>query len=100
VQRQARGIAVGSALCAAALALAWVVVTEAERTRTALAAQRHHDTVVAHERVVQDLIAAKWAIEAGQSERGLEIVTNALNQAQDVVWQMRQREQTGPGRRS
>jgi hypothetical protein len=95
VKRQGRAIALASALCAAALGLAWVV-TEAERNK-AVAAQRQHDAVVVHERVVQDLIAAKWAIEAGQPERGLEIVTNTLTAAQDVVSQMRRDERTGPG---
>jgi UDP-N-acetylmuramyl tripeptide synthase len=93
VQRQGRAIALASALCAAALGLAWVV-TEAERNK--LADQRHHDAVVVHERVVQELVAAKWAIEAGHPERGLEIVTNALTEAQDAVSQLRRDEQTGP----
>ena len=95
VQRQGRAIAIASAVCAAALGLVWAV-TEAERNKLAVVAQRHHDTVVVHERVVQDLVAAKWAIEAGHPERGLEIVTNALTEAQDAVSQLRRDEQTSP----
>jgi hypothetical protein len=95
VQRQGRATAIASALCATALGLAWAV-TEAERNKLAVVAQRHHDAVVVHERVVQDLVAAKWAIEAGHPERGLQIVTNALTEAQDAVSQLRRDEQTGP----
>jgi len=92
VQRQDRALAIASAVGAAALALAWAVA-EAARTRTAVAARRH--TIAAHERVVQELVAAKWAFEAGQPERGLQIVTNALDQAQDAVWRMRRRCSSG-----
>jgi hypothetical protein len=94
VQRQGRVIAIASALCAAALGLAWAV-TEVERNKLAVVAQRH-DAVVVHERLVQDLVAAKWALEAGHPERGLEIVTNALSEAQDVVSQLRRDERAGP----
>jgi hypothetical protein len=99
VQRHGQAIAIVSALCAAALGLAWVV-SETERNRLAVVAQRHHHhAVMVHERVVQDLVAAKWAIEAGRPERGLEIVTSALTEAQDALWQMRREERTGPGDR-
>ena len=101
MQRQGRTIAIASAVCAAALGLAWAV-TEVERSKHTIVAQRH-DAVVVHERVVQDLVAAKWAIESGQAQRGLEIVKNALTEAQDVVSQLRRDEQSGaagwPGRR-
>ena len=73
------------------------MVTEAERNK--LADQRHHDAVVVHERVVQELVAAKWAIEAGHPERGLEIVTNTLYEAQDMVSRMMREEQTESGGR-
>lgn len=96
MQLRRRAIAIASALCAAALGLAWVVVTEGERSRLAVAAQRHRDAVVVHERVVQELVAAKWAIEAGHPQRGLEIVTNTLYEAQDLVLGMMRDEQTQP----
>jgi len=95
VQRQGRAIAIASAVCAAAVGLAWAV-TEVERNRLAAVAQRHHDAVVVQERMVQDLVAAKWAIEAGHPERGLEIVRTVLTEAQDVVAQLRGDEHTGP----
>jgi len=75
--------------------LAWAV-TEVERNRLAAVAQRHHDAVVVQERMVQDLVAAKWAIETGHAERGLEIVRTALTEAQDVVIQLRGDEHAGP----
>ncbi len=86
-------------MCAAAVGLAWAV-TEVERNRLAAVTQRHHDAVVVQERMVQDLVAAKWAIEAGHPDRGLEIVRTALTEAQDVVTQLRGDEHAGPaGRR-
>lgn len=49
--------------------------------------------------MVQDLVAAKWAIETGHAERGLEIVRTALTEAQDVVIQLRGDEHAGPAGR-
>ena len=77
------------------MGLAWAV-TEVERNRLAAVAHRHHDAVVVQERMVQDLVAAKWAIETGHAERGLEIVRTALTEAQDVVIQLRGDEHAGP----
>jgi hypothetical protein len=94
VQRQGRAVAIASAVCAAALGLAWAV-TEVERNKLVVA-QRQHDAVMIQERVVQDLVAAKWAIEAGHPERGLEIVRHALTEAQDAVSLLRRDEQAGP----
>jgi hypothetical protein len=62
--------------------------SEAERNRLMAAAQRHRDAVDFNDRVVQELAAAKWALEAGYPERGLDIVTNTLGAAQDMVSQM------------
>ena len=50
--------------------------------------QRHRDAVEFNDGVVQELAAAKWALEAGSPDRGLDIVTNALNAAQGMVSQM------------
>ena len=62
--------------------------SEAERNMLMAAAQRHRDAVDFNDRVVQELAAAKWALEAGHPERGLDIVVNTLNAAQDMVSQM------------
>lgn len=62
--------------------------SEAERNRLMAAAQRHRDAVEFNDRVVQELAAAKWALEAGNPDRGLDVVANTLNAAQDMVSQM------------
>ena len=75
----------GGLLGHAADQLRW---SEAERNRLMATAQRHRDAVEFNDRVVQELAAAKWALEAGRLERGLDIVTNTLDAAQDMVSQM------------
>jgi hypothetical protein len=62
--------------------------SEAGRNRLMAAAQRHRDAVDFNDGVVQELAAAKWALEAGHTERGLDIVTSTLDAAQDMVSQM------------
>jgi hypothetical protein len=62
--------------------------SEAERNRLMSAAQRQRDAVDFNDRVVQELAAAKWALEAGHPDRGLDIVVNTLNAAQDMVSHM------------
>lgn len=75
----------GGLLGRAADQLRW---SEAERNRLMATAQRHRDAVEFNDRVVQELAAAKWALEAGHRERGLDIVTNTLDAGQDMVSQM------------
>jgi hypothetical protein len=48
-------------------------------------AQRHRDAVEFNDSVVQRLAAAKWALEAGRNDRGLEIITETLDTAQGLV---------------
>ena len=62
--------------------------SEAEQDRLMAVAQRHRDAVDFNDRVVQELAAAKWALEAGHSERGLDILMNTLDAAQNMVSQM------------
>jgi hypothetical protein len=62
--------------------------SEAERNRLMAVAQRHRDAVDFNDRVVQELAVAKWALEAGNPERGLDIVTSTLDGAQDMVSKM------------
>jgi hypothetical protein len=59
--------------------------SEEERRRLEAAAQRHRDAVGFNDSVVQGLSAAKWALEAGRDDRGLEIVTQTLDVAQELV---------------
>jgi len=62
--------------------------SEAERNRLMAAAQRHRDAVDFNDRVVQELAAVRWALEAGHSERGLDFLVRTLDAAQDMVSQM------------
>jgi hypothetical protein len=62
--------------------------SEAERNRLMTAAQRHRDAVEFNDRIVQELAAAKWALEADHPDRGLDILTNTVNAAEDMVSQM------------
>jgi hypothetical protein len=62
--------------------------SEAERNRLMAASQRHRDAVEFNDRIVQELSAAKWALEAGRPERGLDILRNTVNAAEDMVSQM------------
>jgi K+-sensing histidine kinase KdpD len=59
--------------------------SEEERRRLEAVAQRHRDAVEFNDSVVQGLSAAKWSLEAGRADRGLEIVTQTLDAAQDLV---------------
>lgn len=59
--------------------------SEEERRRLEAVAQRHRDAVEFNDSVVQGLSAAKWALEAGRDDRGLEIVTQTLDAAQELV---------------
>ena len=59
--------------------------SEKERRQLEAAAQRHRDALEINDSVVQQLSAAKWALEAGRTERGLEIVGQTLDVAQALV---------------
>ena len=59
--------------------------SERARRRLEAVAQRHQDAVEFNDSVVQGLSAAKWALEAGRDDRGLEIVTQTLDVAQELV---------------
>jgi hypothetical protein len=62
--------------------------SEAERNRLMTVAQRHRDAVDFNDRIVQELAAAKWALEGGNSDRGLDILERTLDAAQHMVSQM------------
>jgi hypothetical protein len=62
--------------------------SESERDRLLTVAQRHRDAVDFNDRVVQELAAAKWALEGGHPERGLDILVSTLDAAQDMVSHM------------
>ena len=52
------------------------------------AALRAREAVELNDTVVQGLAAAKWALEAGRSDRGLEIVSETLDLSQRMVSQL------------
>lgn len=52
------------------------------------AALRAREAVELNDTVVQGLAAAKWALEAGRSDRGLEIVSETLELSQRMVSQL------------
>ena len=58
---------------------------EAERLRLSESERRHRDAVQLNDTIVQSLSAAKWALEAGDLDGGLEIVTGTLGQSQQLV---------------
>ena len=69
--------------------------SEGERRRLEAIAQRHRDAVEFNDGVLQELAAAKWALEAGHPDRGLEIVTRSLIAAEDIVSEMLREVDTG-----
>lgn len=62
----------------------WCAAVE-ENNRLTDAAARHREAVELQDTVVQGLAAAKWALEAGQLDRGLHVVTETLDTAQQHV---------------
>jgi signal transduction histidine kinase len=59
--------------------------SEEKRRRLEAAAHRHRDAVEINDSIVQRLSAAKWALEADRTERGLDILTETLDVAQTMV---------------
>lgn len=59
----------------------------AEETRRdlVLAIARHRDAIEINDSIVQALAVAKWMLEAGKADRGLEAVADALETAQHLV---------------
>jgi hypothetical protein len=55
------------------------------RRELAVAVARHRDAIEINDSVVQALAAAKWALEVGNVERGLDAVSDALGTAQQLV---------------
>jgi PAS domain-containing protein len=55
------------------------------RRELAVAVARHRDAIEINDSVVQALAAAKWALEVGNVERGLDAVSDAFGTAQQLV---------------
>jgi glucose-6-phosphate-specific signal transduction histidine kinase len=58
---------------------------EAARARLEDAARRHRDAVQLNDAIVQSLSAAKWALETGDLDRGLQIVGETLQVGNQLV---------------
>ncbi len=75
-------LAVGALLGRAADNLARA---EQQRRVTDLAAQRQRQAVEINDTLVQNMVAAKWALEAGRTESGLTTLTDTIVLAQRLV---------------
>ena len=72
-----------------------LVRSEARARQEHAAALNARAAVELNDTVVQGLAAAKWALEAGRSERGLEIVSETLDHSQRLVSQLLRDAQAG-----
>jgi hypothetical protein len=59
--------------------------SQTELLRLETAAQRHRDAAEVNDGLVQGLTAAKWSLEAGDLDRGLQIITETSTRAQALV---------------
>ena len=81
--------------CAAAASIAamvgWLFDVDAQRDNDALsvalaeASLRQRQAVMIHDDVIQGLVTAKYALEAGESDLAMESVTSTLEAAKDLV---------------
>ncbi|GAB2696501.1 hypothetical protein [Thalassiella azotivora] len=71
--------------------------SETRRRALEVAAERHRDAVEINDTVVQGMAAAKWALEAGQHERGLQLLSDTITQAQQLVSELLREADMGPG---
>jgi glucose-6-phosphate-specific signal transduction histidine kinase len=58
---------------------------EAERQATAAAARLHRQAIEINDSLVQGMAAAKWSLEAGQTETGLKTLNDTITRAHDLV---------------
>lgn len=58
---------------------------EAERRRLEHAALLHRQAIEINDSLIQQMSAAKWSFEAGQTDAGLEALTVAVHDAQELV---------------
>ena len=65
-----------------------LVRSQALAQQATAAADRTRAAVELNDTVVQGLAAAKWALEAGRNDRGLEIVTETLDRSHRMVSQL------------
>lgn len=58
---------------------------ELERRRLQAAALLHREAIEVNDRLVQGMAAARWSLDAGQVDRGADILDQTIVQAQDLV---------------
>lgn len=58
---------------------------EVERRRTEIAALMHREAIEINDSLIQRMAAAKWALEAGQTESTERILTETMSDAQGLV---------------
>lgn len=58
---------------------------EARRQRLEAAALLHREAIEINDSLVQGMAAAKWSLEAGQTDVGIRTLETTINQAQDLV---------------
>jgi hypothetical protein len=58
---------------------------EAERQAIAAAARLHREAIEINDSLVQGMAAAKWSLEAGQTETGLRTLNDTITRAHDLV---------------
>jgi hypothetical protein len=60
-------------------------LVEAERRRLESAALLHRDAIEINDSLVQGMVAAKWSLEAGDVETGLNTLNATISQAHELV---------------
>jgi hypothetical protein len=60
-------------------------VAEARRAALEAAAQRHRDATEVNDTLIQGMAAAKWAIEAGRTESGLQTLDQTIRLGHELV---------------
>lgn len=73
-------------------------IVDSERERVALerAAERQRDAVEINDTIVQGMSAAKWSLEAGNIDRGLETLSDTLRLAHELVSDLLRSADMGP----
>ncbi|HEX5512610.1 MAG TPA: hypothetical protein VFX41_12925, partial [Actinomycetales bacterium] len=73
--------------------------SESERLALERAAERHRDAVEINDTIVQGMSAAKWSLEAGNIDRGIETLSDTLRLAHQLVSELLRSADMGPSSR-
>ena len=72
-----------------------VRAADAKRLRAENAAQRVHEAAAINDTMVQSVAVAKWALEAGDVHRAVEVLDQAVDEGQRLVTDLLR--EAGPG---